>query len=72
MANETLFKKTIVQSQKDVTLVDLPLGTETVAGNVAAGEIAIVIGSGIDKNQSGYIDAVIKEIADFMRETEYT
>ena len=72
MAGETLFKKTIIQSQKDVTTVDLPLGTETVAGNVAAGEIAIVLGSGIDLNNSQYVDAVIEEIANQMREQEYT
>jgi len=72
MAGETLFKKTVPESRKDVVTVDLPLGTETVAGNVAADEIAIVVGSGIDLSESGYIDAVIDEIADKMRELKYT
>ena len=72
MAGEVLFKKTIIQSRAEVTKVDLPLGTETVAGNVAAGEIAIVLGSGFDGSQSAYIDAVIDELADAMRELKFT
>lgn len=72
MANEVLFKKTIPESRKDVTKVDLPLGTETVAANVAAGEIAVVLGSGIDATTSAYIDAVLDELADHMREVKYT
>lgn len=72
MAGEVLFKKTIPESQKDVTKVDLPLGTETVAANVAAGEIAIVLGSGIELSESQYIDEVINELANHMREVEYT
>ena len=39
---------------------------------MAAGEIAIVLGSGFDGSQSAYIDAVIDELADAMRELKFT
>jgi len=72
MAGEVLFKKTVIQSRAEVTKVDLPLGTETVAGNVAAGEIAIIIGSDFDGSASAEIDAVLKELADAAREVKFT
>lgn len=76
MADEVCFAKTFSESEKDVTVTDLPLGTETVAATVGASEIAVILGSSITQgksgSKSGYIDAVLKELANRMRDLGYT
>lgn len=76
MANEVCFAKTFSESEKDVTVTDLPAGTETVAATVGATEVAVILGSSITQgkpgSKSGYIDAALKELGNRMRELGYT